>query len=86
MAAARLNEGPLRMVVEGTALSIERSEQEGSMLITAPQQEPCVLRADRHYSWLGDYLARLEGKEARGEYYAWLRIDARQVRQMNDRR
>ncbi len=24
------------------------------------------------YSWLEDYLARLEGKEARGEYYAGL--------------
>ena len=24
------------------------------------------------YSWLEDHLARLEGKEARGEYYAWL--------------
>jgi hypothetical protein len=60
------------MVVEGTALRIERSKQEGSMLITAPQQEPCVVRADHHYSWLEDYLARLDGKEARGEYYAWL--------------
>ena len=27
---------------------------------------------DRPYSWLEDYLATLEGKEAREEYYAWL--------------
>ncbi len=26
----------------------------------------------RHYSWIEDHLARLEGKEARGEYYAHL--------------
>jgi hypothetical protein len=33
--------------------------------------------ADRSYSWVGDYLRRLEGKEAREEYYAaleWLTI------------
>ena len=37
---------------------------------------------DRKYSWLEDYLATLEGKEAREEYYArleyelleWLRV------------
>jgi hypothetical protein len=60
------------MVVEGTAPRIEGSEQEGSMLITAPQQEPRVVRADHHYSWLEDCLARLDGKEARGECYPWL--------------
>ncbi len=61
------------MVVEGTILRIERSKQEGSMLIiTTLGQELCVVRADDHYSWLEDYLARLDGKEARGEYYAWL--------------
>ena len=27
---------------------------------------------ERRYSWLEDHLARLEGKEARGEYYARL--------------
>jgi hypothetical protein len=59
------------MVVEGAILRIERSNQERSMLITAPQQEPNVGRADHHYSWLEDYLARLDGKEARDEYYAW---------------
>ena len=30
------------------------------------------LEEDRRYSWLEDHLARLDGKEARGEYYAWL--------------
>src|SRR5215212_4987015 len=27
---------------------------------------------NRRYSWLEDHLARLDGKEARGDYYAWL--------------
>jgi hypothetical protein len=27
---------------------------------------------DRHYTWLEDYLATLEGREAREEYYARL--------------
>jgi hypothetical protein len=33
--------------------------------------------ADRSYSWVNDYVERLEGKEAREEYYAdleWLTI------------
>ena len=61
------------MVVEGTALRIERSKWEGSVPITsAPRQEPRVVRAERYYSWVEDYLARLDGKEARGEYYAGL--------------
>ena len=60
------------MVVEGTALKIERSKQEGSVPITAPRQEPRVVRADSHYSWVEDYLAQLDGKEARDEYYAGL--------------
>jgi hypothetical protein len=25
----------------------------------------------RSYSWIEDHLARLDGKEARAEYYAW---------------
>lgn len=29
-------------------------------------------REDRRYSWLEDYLATLDGKEAREEYYARL--------------
>lgn len=29
-------------------------------------------REDHRYSWLEDHLSRLEGKEARGEYYARL--------------
>jgi hypothetical protein len=27
---------------------------------------------DRRYSWIEDHLAGLDGREARGEYYAWL--------------
>ncbi len=30
---------------------------------------------DRHYSWLEDHLATLEGKEAREEYYARLEYE-----------
>jgi hypothetical protein len=35
-------------------------------------REPPTSMEERHYSWVGDHLARLEGKEARGEYYARL--------------
>lgn len=30
------------------------------------------LEEDLRYSWLEDYLVRLDGKEARREYYLWL--------------
>ena len=30
------------------------------------------LEKGRRYSWVEDHLARLDGKEARAEYYAWL--------------
>ena len=29
-------------------------------------------RGNLRYSWLEDYLSRLDGKEARREYYSWL--------------
>ena len=35
---------------------------------------------DRPYSWLEDYLATLEGKEAREEYYAWLEYELELLR------
>jgi hypothetical protein len=35
---------------------------------------------DRPYSWLEDYLATLEGKEAREEYYAWLEYELEWMR------
>ena len=35
---------------------------------------------DRRYSWLEDYLATLEGKEASEEYYAWLEYDLEWLR------
>ena len=38
------------------------------LTLGARRREPRV----RCYSWLQDYLARLEGKEAREECYAWL--------------
>jgi hypothetical protein len=30
------------------------------------------LEEGRRYSWVEDHLARLDGKEARAQYYAWL--------------
>ena len=60
----------IEMVVEGAALRVERSEQEESMLIT--ERESRVPQTDHSYTWLEDYLVRLDGKEARGECYAWL--------------
>ena len=33
---------------------------------------PRTSREDYRYSWIEDHLSRLEGKEARGEYYARL--------------
>jgi hypothetical protein len=35
---------------------------------------------DRRYSWLEDYLATLEGKEAREEYYARLEYELEWLR------
>ena len=35
---------------------------------------------DVHYTWLKDYLATLEGKEARLEYYAWLEEELTHLR------
>jgi len=55
-------------VVEGAALGIERSEQAESKLIT----ERASRETDDSFTWLEDYLVRLDGKEARGECYAWL--------------
>jgi hypothetical protein len=53
-----------------------RSESEGQVRIgtaTAPARgrQPRGPE-ERHYSWLQDHLARLDGKEARSEYYARL--------------
>ncbi|HET7479745.1 MAG TPA: hypothetical protein VFJ72_09560 [Rubrobacteraceae bacterium] len=39
----------------------------------APRPAQEVPREDHRYTWLEDHLMRLEGKEARGEYYARLR-------------
>jgi hypothetical protein len=36
----------------------------GGRRVRGPEESP--------YSWLQGYLARLDGKEARAEYYAWL--------------
>lgn len=36
------------------------------------RRESRGLEEERRYTWLRDHLARLDGKEARDEYYAWL--------------
>ena len=58
--------------VEGEAHGAGSAEPDwpASTVLTlgARRREP---RA-HHFSWLQDYLARLEGKEAREECYAWL--------------
>lgn len=37
-----------------------------------PHARPPPSVADRHYSWLEDYLAWLDEKEGRSEYHVWL--------------
>ena len=54
-----------------------RGESEGQVRIgteSAPARgrQPRGLAEERHYSWLQDHLGRLDGKEARSEYYARL--------------
>jgi len=58
------------MVVQVAALRVERSEQAESKLIT--ERESRIPKTDGSYTWLEDYLVRLDGKEARDECYAWL--------------
>lgn len=63
------NEGP---VIEVTTVRVERGAREESTLFTEGRQESRGQQTKGGYSWLEDYLVRLDGKEARGEYYAWL--------------
>ncbi len=61
-------------MVEAATCTAVRREAEGpvrGVVSSALWLEPRGLE-ERRYSWLGDHLARLEGKEARGEYYARL--------------
>jgi hypothetical protein len=58
--------------VERATLEAERGEPDEPLTFAARQEEPWVPRDGRGYTWLADYLPRLEGKEARGGYYAWL--------------
>jgi hypothetical protein len=57
-------------VVERTAHGMERVETSERVHSGARQREARAPRGGLGYFWLEDYLARLEGKEARGEYYA----------------
>ncbi len=45
--------------------TVEEAREHRARLRKEPEE-------DVHYTWLKDYLATLEGKEARLEYYAWL--------------
>jgi len=60
--------------VEAVTRGAGRHEMEEPVRIAtaARRREPRGPGEDRRYSWLEDHLARLDGKEARGEYYAWL--------------
>jgi hypothetical protein len=63
------------ITVEAPTCTTARHEAEGPVRgvvsSTTRWLEPRSME-ERHYSWLEDHLARLEGKEARGEYYARL--------------
>jgi hypothetical protein len=66
--------GEIEMAPEDTAPAIDGEEAvPNAVAVAARRREVLALRAagDR-YSWLEDYLARLEGKEARARCYAWL--------------
>jgi hypothetical protein len=60
--------------VEAATRAAGRYEMEEPARIAAAarRREPRGPEEDRRYFWLEDHLARLDGKEARGEYYAWL--------------
>ena len=65
-----------RTVESATRVAVRR-ESEGQVRIgaaapAARRREPRGPEEERHYSWLEDHLARLDGKEVRGEYYARL--------------
>lgn len=67
-------QGEIEMAAEDTAPATDGDAAvPTAVAVVARRREVLALRAagDR-YSWLEDYLARLEGKEARGECYAWL--------------
>ncbi len=61
--------------IEATTCTAVRCGAEGPVRGVGPSSgrwlEPRGVE-ERHYSWLEDHLARLEGKVARGEYYARL--------------
>ncbi len=58
----------------GNAQAVDAVERAGSR-VGEPKQERRY-----HYSWVEDYLARLEGKEAREEYYARLEYEPHRPR------
>ncbi len=62
-----------RTVESATRVAVRR-ESEGQVRngAAARRREPRGPEEGRHYSWLEDHLARLDGKEVRGEYYARL--------------
>ena len=62
---------------EPAARVAARRESEGQVHIgtatpEARRRQPRGPAEERHYSWLQDHLARLDGKQARSEYYARL--------------
>lgn len=57
-------------VTEVTTLRVEGAAQEESVLRRQRWRESRDPQPHGSYSWLEDYLVRLDGKEAREEYYA----------------
>ncbi len=71
MIAAQVRGGTLFEAATCAALRREAEGPVRGVVSSTLRLEPRGVE-ERRYSWLGDHLARLEGKEARGEYYARL--------------
>ena len=65
----RTGESGTRMAARGES---EGQVRIGTASAAARGRQPRGPVEERHYSWLQDHLARLDGKEARSEYYARL--------------
>jgi hypothetical protein len=66
---ARTGESATRVAVRGES---EGQVRIGTASAQARGRQPRGPAEERHYSWLQDHLGRLDGKEARSEYYARL--------------
>lgn len=65
----RTGESATRVAVRGES---EGQVRIGTASTPARGRQPRSPAEERHYSWLQDHLGRLDGKEARSEYYVRL--------------